>query len=203
MVFADDFTTFDVKLDQLLASKRALAGDMLNGTSDVGPGEFVIEDVVPDSGDGAFSAAITLSDVLRMEWDCFECLIAAVWQKKNYKMVYRTPQHDDGVDVVAINGTSGVLIQCKTSGSDEVALSWDAVKEVVAGEAAYRMRHPGVSFKKVCITNQFFNNTAMTHARLNDVELLSQPHLAELLQKFPVSILDVEKLLFAEWEDFA
>jgi hypothetical protein len=61
------------------------------------------------------------------------------------------------------------------------------------------MRHPGVSFKKVCITNQFFNNTAMTHAGLNNVELLDQNHLAELLKKFPVTMLNVEKLLFAEW----
>ena len=67
VVFADDFTTFDVKLDQLLTSKRALAGDMLNGTGDVGPGEFAIEDVVPDSGDRAFSEGITLNDALRME----------------------------------------------------------------------------------------------------------------------------------------
>jgi hypothetical protein len=200
VVFADDFTTFDVKLDQLLTSKRALAGDMLNGTGDVGPGEFAIEDVVPDPGDGAFSAAITLNDALRMEWDYFECLIAAMWQKQSYKTVYRTPQHDDGVDVVAISGTAGVLIQCKTCSLDEAALSWDAVKEVVAGEAAYRMRHPGVSFKKVCITNQFFNSTAMTHAGLNNVELLNQTHLAEFLQQFPITMLNVEKLLFAEWE---
>jgi hypothetical protein len=95
---------------------------MLNGTGEVEPGEFAIEDVVPDVGDGAFSAAITLNDVLRMEWGYFECLIAAIWQKQNYKMVYRTPQHDDGVDVVAINGPAGVLIQCKTCGLDEGAL---------------------------------------------------------------------------------
>ena len=199
VVFADDFTTFDVKLDQLLTSKRALAGDMLNGTGDVGPGEFAIEDVVPNSDDGVFSAAIALNDALRMDWDYFECLIAAMWQKQNYKTVYRTPQHDDGVDVVAISGSAGVLIQCKTSSLDEASLGWDAVKEVVAGEAAYRLRHPGISFRKVCITNQFFNNTAVTHAALNNVELLSQTHLDELLRQFPVSMLDVEKLLFAEW----
>ena len=199
VAFADDFTTFDVKLDQLLTYKRALAGDMLNGTGDVAPGEFAIEDVVPDSGDGAFSAAITLNDALRMEWDYFECLIAAMWQKQGYKTVYRTPQHDDGVDVVAINGSDGVLIQCKTCGSDEALLSWDAVKEVVAGEAAYRMRHPGVAFCKICITNQCFNGTAKTHADLNSVKLLDQTQLAQLLKEFPVTMLDVEKLVFAEW----
>jgi hypothetical protein len=203
VVFADDFTTFDVKLDQLLAAKRALAEDMLNGTGDVGPGDFALEDVVPESTDGPFSATVTLNDVLRMEWGYFECLVAAIWQKQGYKTVYRTPQHDDGVDVVAIKGSAGVLLQCKSCGSDETSLSWDAVKEVVAGEAAYRMRHPGVAFKKVCVTNQFFNNTAKTHAELNNVELLNQTNLAELLRQFPVTILDVERLVFAEWTSSA
>ena len=48
VVYADDFTTFEVKLDQLLSAKRALAGDMLNGTGEVTPGDFAIEDVIPD-----------------------------------------------------------------------------------------------------------------------------------------------------------
>jgi len=198
-VYADDFTTFDVKLDQLLAAKRALAGDMLNGSGDVRPGDFTLEDVAPGADDGAFFAPVTLDDALRMEWDYFECLIAAIWQKRGYKTVYRTPQHDDGVDVVAISGSVGVLLQCKSCGADEAFLGWDAVKEVVAGEAAYRMRHPGVAFQKLCITNQFFNNTATTHADLNNVELLRQTHLSELLKEFPVTMLDVEKLLYAEW----
>jgi Restriction endonuclease/Helicase conserved C-terminal domain len=199
VVFADDFTTFDVKLDQLLAAKRALAGDMLNGTGDIGPGEIAIEDMVPDSSDGAFSTAITLNDALRMKWDYFECLIAALWQKQNYKTVYRTPHHDDGVDVVAIKASMGILIQCKSCGLDDASLSWDAVKEVIAGEAVYRMQHPGISFKKVCITNQFFNSTAAARAGLNNVDLLDQTHLAEFLRQFPVTMLDVEKILFAEW----
>lgn len=200
VVYADDFTTFDIKLDQLLAAKRALAGDMLNGTGDVGPGDFALEDVVPDAGEGAFSATVTLNEALRMEWDYFECLIAAIWQKRGYKTVYRTPQHDDGVDVVAITGSVGVLLQCKSCSTDETFLSWDAVKEVIAGEAAYRMRHPGVAFQKLCITNQFFNSTAKTHADLNNVELLSQTNLAKILEEFPVTLLDVERLLYAEWE---
>lgn len=46
-VAADDFTTFDVKLDHLLGRKRELAGDMLNGAGDIGLGEFVIEELQP------------------------------------------------------------------------------------------------------------------------------------------------------------
>jgi hypothetical protein len=200
VVHADDFTTFDVKLDQLLSAKRELAGDMLNGTGEVSPRDFAIEDVIPDSGDGALSMPVTLGDALRMKWDYFECLVAAIWQKQGYKTVYLTPQQDDGVDVVAITGSAGALLQCKSCGLDDASLSWDAVKEVVAGEAAYRLRHPGVIFEKICITNQSFNSTAQKHADLNNVELLGQPQLAALLDRFPVTMLEVERLRYAEWE---
>jgi hypothetical protein len=46
-VAADDFKTFDVKLDELLERKRALAGDMLNGTGEIGAREFDIEELRP------------------------------------------------------------------------------------------------------------------------------------------------------------
>lgn len=47
-VSAPDFKTFDLKLDELLASKRALAGDMLNGTGEIGSGEFDLEKLRPE-----------------------------------------------------------------------------------------------------------------------------------------------------------
>jgi hypothetical protein len=201
IVYADDFKTFDVKLDELLTAKRSLAGDMLNGAGDVKPGDFAVEDIIPGADSVAFSATLSLDDALGMEWDYFECLIAAIWQKKGFQNVYRTPRHDDGVDVVAITGKVGILIQCKSCGADGGALGWDAVKEVVSGEAAYRQRHPGVNFQRVCVTNQSFNSTASIHADLNNVELLSQKHLLKLLEEFPVRMLDVERFLYTEWTE--
>jgi len=40
-------------------------------------------------------------------------------------------------------------------------LGWDAVKEVVTGDAYYRRRHSNIHFERVCITNQFFNGHAV------------------------------------------
>jgi SNF2-related domain/Helicase conserved C-terminal domain len=40
VVVAEDFVTFDERLDQLLERKRKLSQDMLNGCGDVGPAEF-------------------------------------------------------------------------------------------------------------------------------------------------------------------
>lgn len=46
-VSAADFKTFDVKLDELLERKRALAGDMLNGTGEIGARDFDVNELRP------------------------------------------------------------------------------------------------------------------------------------------------------------
>lgn len=199
VVAADDFTTFDVKLDQLLERKRSLAGDMLNGASDISVSDFKVEDVVPASEVAIFDERITLDDAMRMDWRHFEGLAAGLWSKMGYDIVYCTPgSNDNGVDVVAIKGNKGVLIQAKTSSSDDRALNWDTVKEVVAGEAFYRRRHPGVQFKKVGLTNQRFNSQAHENAILNYVQLMDQKDLSELLKKYALTMLDVERMIYSD-----
>jgi len=199
VVFADDFTTFDVKLDQLLAYKRGLAEDMLNGSGDVNPGDFNLADVVPEAEGKNIDERITLELALRMSWQHFECLAGALWNKRGYDC-YRTPgANDNGVDVVALAGSRGQLIQAKSSGLDGATLGWEAVKDVVTGEAFYRRRHPSTTFDKVCLTNQFFNRQAHENATLNSVELLDQTHLAGMLEEHEVTMLQVERMLFAEW----
>jgi HJR/Mrr/RecB family endonuclease len=92
-----------------------------------------------------------------MGWQHFECLVGALWSKQGYDC-YRTPgTNDNGVDIVALSGRKGQLVQAKTSGTDGAMLGWEAVKDVVTGEAFYQRRHPDIDFDKVCITNQFFN----------------------------------------------
>ena len=49
-VAADDFETFDVKLDRLLNEKRSLANDMLNGTGSISAEEFGLETQVMQAG---------------------------------------------------------------------------------------------------------------------------------------------------------
>jgi SNF2 family DNA or RNA helicase len=197
VVAADDFTTFDVKLDQLLERKRSLAGDMLNGCPDVSASDFRLEDVVPGDLAHDIDEVVTLDIAMRMEWRHFEGLAAALWSKRGFDTVYCTPaSNDNGVDVVAIRGSYGELVQTKSSASDGRLLGWDAVNEVVAGEAFYLRRHPGVKFKKVGLTNQFFNAGAHEKASLNSVELLDQSNLSDLLSSHRVTMLEVERILY-------
>ena len=204
VVAADDFTTFDVKLDQLLAQKRLLAEDMLNGSCDISPGDLDPAGLAPaEAGDFA-DEMLTLDDVLRLNPRHFEGFVAALWQKKGYRWVQRTPDsHDDGVDVVAITEQDGELVQCKSSTVDEGEVSWDAIKDVVAGEAAYRARFPGVDFAKACATNQYFNEYAIRHAEHNKVELYDQKRLVELMNMTPVTMLDVERHIYVSWDQAA
>lgn len=199
VVVADDFMTFDVKLDRLLSDKRALAEDMLNGAGDVGPGDFNIIDVIPRGEIDGLDERITLDLAVQMEWQYLECLASLLWSKQGFRC-YRTPaSRDNGVDVVAINGDQGVLIQVKSSGIAGNQLNWDAVKEVVAGAAFYQRAHPGVIFAKMAITNQFFNTQAKELAALNRATLLDQRRLGELLEAYPTTMLEVEKELHSAW----
>lgn len=200
VVNADDFVTFDVKLDQLLSKKRELANDMLNGAGDLNPGDFAIADVVPGASVDALEELVDIDLCMRMDWRLFEGLAAAIWMKKGYEICYCTPgSNDQGVDVVAISGNQGVLIQTKTSSNERTKLGWETVKDVVAGEAYYRRKHPNVEFKKVGLTNQYFNEQAIQQAVLNDVELLDQSSLETLLLKHPITMLDIERLIYADW----
>jgi hypothetical protein len=69
----------------------------------------------------------------------------------------------------------------------------------VAGEAAYKKHHPGIAFEKVGATNQCFNKSAKEQADLNNVKLLEQEGLADLLARYEVTTMEVEKILYPQW----
>ena len=174
---------------------------MLNGSGDLTPNEFEITDVIPGGNAEEIQERIDLELAMRMDWRHFEGLAAVLWNKQGYDLCYCTPSsNDQGVDVVAISGYQGVLIQTKTSSKEGVKLGWETVKDVVGGEAFYRRQHPNVNFRKIGLTNQYFNSQACEQADLNGVELVDQTGLEELLDKFPVTMLELERLLYAEWE---
>ena len=186
VVVADDFITFDAKLHRLLEWKRSLSGDMLNGVGDLSGNDFA--DLEEPGGATAFdNAPVSAMDLVSMAPDAFEKFCSALWGKQGYQTYLTPATGDGGIDVVAIKNRAGILIQCKTSSISGQALGWDAVKEVVAGAAAYEIKHSGVTFKKVAVTNQRFNSSATEQAHLNGVDLVDCSILEEMLKKYPVS----------------
>lgn len=196
VVRAEDFVTFDVKLDQLLSRKRELATDMLNGSGDLGTNDFDIGDVVPPGEAEGINPRIDIGTTNSMSGRYFEGLVAALWAKQGHGMVLLTPHAGDhGVDVVIIAGEQGMLIQAKQSTRDDARLGWDAVRDVVGGEAHYRRRFPNIEFQKYVITNQRFNGDAHAQAEKNQVLLIERSKLEDMLEKYPVNMIDVERQL--------
>lgn len=200
VVVAEDFLTFDAKLDTLLEWKRGLSTDMLNGTGELRPSDF--GDLgAPDGGNAFGEEFITPDDLGALDADAFEAFCALLWSKMGYRKTRRTPKSGDGgVDVVAISGKVGVLIQCKSSSVEGKELGWEAVKDVVAGAAGYAARFPGVRFSLVAVTNRRFNGTARAQAALNHVELIDFDGLVERLREKPVKRGELASHLFEGWE---
>jgi Holliday junction resolvase len=191
LTVAKDFKTFDVKLDELLSLKRALATDMLRGAGGLSSMDFDLRDIAPEGARHLNDEPITPEVLERMAPRFFEGFIAALWRKRGFARVELTPQSDAGVDVIALRGATGALIQCKSSARQGAKLGWEAVKEVVGGTAIYSEHYPGVTFSRICVTNQFFNATAHDRAKANGVAIVEQDELLSLLQKHPLTKLDV------------
>lgn len=192
-VAADDFDTFEVRLDQLLKKKAGLAGStlddgalvaMLNGTGQdatftelVGGGE---------DGEGLPKRYLTMDDVDRMDGLSFEVFCSLLWCKRGFQSEVTAKRGGDGgIDVIALRGREGEILQCKSSINREVG--WDAIKEVTAGAARYQARFAGTRLRKVAVTNQAFTRGAIIQAEANSVELVTRKRLSEFLGVHPLT----------------
>ena len=126
-----------------------------------------------------------------MDWFRFEVLCRLLWSKAGYS-AWLTPKRggDGGVDIVALKGREGELVQCKSSANAE--LGWDAIKEVAAGAASYQAQYPSARFRRVAVTNRSFNGAARHQSEMNRVSLIERPDLEELMAQRPVSNLEFE-----------
>jgi HJR/Mrr/RecB family endonuclease len=199
VVVAPDFLTFDAKLDKLLDRKRALSTDMLNGSGDVSPADFGDLEA-PDGGNAFGEDPLTSEDIPSLGPDAFEAFCALLWSKQGFTKTIKTARvGDGGVDIVAIHGAKGELIQCKSSGSEGRELGWEAIKDVAAGSPAYAARYPNVRFNLVAATNRRFNQAAREQAQTLHVRLVDGDELARMLEATPTKRGELNRFLMSGW----
>ncbi|WP_228536350.1 restriction endonuclease [Noviherbaspirillum malthae] len=138
-----------------------------------------------------------MDDVDRMDGFSFEVFCCVLWAKRKYQTTVTNKRGGDGgIDVVALKGKEGELLQCKSSINADVG--WDAIKEVTAGAAKYQARFAGTLFRKVAVTNQAFTKGAVSQGQANSVELVTRDRLAELLGANPITNYEFDEALL-EW----
>jgi hypothetical protein len=199
-VVADGFDTFEVRLDQLLKKKASLAGstlddgalvDMLNGT---GQDATFTELVGGGDGEALPKRYLTMDDVDRMDGLSFEIFCSLLWCKRGFQSEVTAKRGGDGgIDVIALRGREGEILQCKSSINREVG--WDAIKEVTAGAARYQARFAGTHLRKVAVTNQAFTRGAIAQAEANCVELVTRQRLSEYLGAHPLTNHEFDEAL--------
>lgn len=203
-VVTPSFKTFEVRLDELLKRKAALAGSTLDGLplgsltsmlNGSGSDATFIELVGADGeGQAVPDKKLTMDDVDRMDGFSFEVFCCLLWSKRGYQSSLTVKRGGDGgVDVVALKGAEGELIQCKSSINPQVG--WDAIKEVTTGAARYQARFLGTKFHKIAVTNQSFTANAAEHANGNKVELITRKQLEVFLFEFPIFNLEFDSAL--------
>lgn len=192
VIVSDSYPTFDVRLDELLRRKAGLADATIGGSSMEsmlnGSGRDVsFTELFGDtrSGEAAAKRYLTIDDVDRMDGFRFEVLCQMLWTRAGFT-AQLTPKRrgDGGIDVVALRGREGELLQCKSSVNADVG--WDAVKEVTAGAAKYQERFAGTQFRRVAVTNQRFTRGAHEQAEANMVRLVERSELEQLLSRHPL-----------------
>ena len=196
------YNTFEMRLDQLLKGKEALAnttidGDdlsqMLNGSlGDVSLTELIASD--DTSTTMTPPRFLNITDIDQLDGNSFEAFTALLLSKKGFQaQVTDKRRGDGGIDVIAVKSDNGLLVQCKSSLSTN--LGWDAIKEVVGGASRYQLNMPGIKFKKLAITNQRFNANAADQAAINHVELIERPQIEDALQQYPITDTELDEFL--------
>lgn len=123
----------DRPLALVMSAELCVTRWILGGRRNAYSPEFKCEEIAECGGEGRcfggkgrcfmgptpLSCIITRWDLEDLEPDAFEAFCAILWSKLGYARTVRTPHRGDGgVDVVAISGKTGVLIQCKSSSVD-------------------------------------------------------------------------------------
>ena len=193
-IVADDFITFEDKLDRLMTVKSELAGDMLDGVG----ADIAVSDLFPTGGPNGETRSlddiVDIKYVDQLDGDSFEVFCKHLFGLSELRSeITEKGRGDGGVDVVVIkNDGTGMLVQCKHTSTSE--LGWDAVKEIAAGSPAYQAKYSRIRFERVAICNKRFNSTAKEQANILGVRLIERSEIEKMLESAKIlkRVLDEE-----------
>ena len=192
-----EFQTFDVILHELLERKRQLSQGTLFPTerAEVRPVD-ILEGLRPTQPEHLSIPPLTIEDVDRLEPRFFEAFVAALFDRKGYRVSLTPYSGDKGADVIAHSHqgeTSGLLIQVKQR-QEEGKPGSDAVNEIIAAKPFYEEKY-GTTFQPMVITNREFTKEARQLSRANQVQMYERKWLIQSLEEYPVTWENINVLL--------
>ena len=179
--------------------KMELAGDMLDGVGSDITGSALMPDSGPMGVTLDLNKLVDINRVDTLDGTTFEIFCELLFGSfPNNSYITSKHKGDGGIDFVVIgNDKKGIIGQCKFTTQD--VLGWDAVKEVAAGSPAYQIKHPGILFEKVAVTNKRFNATAIEQAQILGVKLIERSELIHLLSKKQIKQVELDEAIFKKF----
>lgn len=186
-IISPEFETFEAKLHTLISKKRDLGKDMLNGVGELSVAEVAAGLATPAGEVINVSQKVMPEDLSSISAANFEKLISELLKQQGYQSEVVGRAGDHGVDVWAVRGNSGYLVQCKST-TRESGIGIKGINDVVGGAAHYRAKDKETQFTLVVATNGRFNKTAIDHAnnQPETVELWDSSYLLDLLNTYDV-----------------
>ena len=193
MAIADDFRSFDLILDELLARKKALAASTLYPTEQI---ELKLDETYSsvfglhtEGNTEGQVLPLSISDIYSLQPLLFEAYIAALYSKKGF-ITHLTPNSNDkGVDVIAFKDGENYLIQAKQSKS---LIGNNGVQEIAAAKNYFDKKF-GIDFKLILLSNNDFTSAAELLAKPNRINLVNRLLLEKMIADNGVTIQDVHK----------
>jgi HJR/Mrr/RecB family endonuclease len=193
MAIADDFRSFDLILDELLARKKALAASTLYPTEQI---ELKLDETYSsvfglhtEGNTEGQVLPLSISDIYTLQPLLFEAYIAALYSKKGF-ITHLTPNSNDkGVDVIAFKDGENYLIQAKQSKS---MIGNNGVQEIAAAKNYFDKKF-GIDFKLILLSNNDFTSAAELLAKPNRINLVNRLLLEKMIVDNGVTIQDVYK----------
>ena len=132
-----------------------------------------------DSGESPF---ISIQNIDKLDGYQFEYVLKFLFEKMGYNVENTPLAGDQGADLILNRFNEKIVVQAKCY-SDKVTNK--AVQEVVASIAQYNAN------KGIVITNNEFTASAIELASANSIELINRDILVKLLNKYPISKVEL------------
>jgi len=187
MAVANEFTSFDLILDELLARKKALASSTLYPTEQVELNKEETFNNVFGFNTSSSVKPLAIRDVATLQPHLFEAFVAALYTKQGFKTHLTPYSNDKGVDVVAFKDNENYLIQAKQS---KDLIGNTGVQEIAAAKKYFDDKF-NLDFKLILLSNNNFTSSAELLAKPNNVSLINKLRFESMINDNNVSIQDI------------
>jgi HJR/Mrr/RecB family endonuclease len=189
MAVTDGFKAFDVILDELLRTKRALSAGVLFPTeaAEVELATLFDQVMQTEAGQGA-GVPMQMDDVDALTPSLFEAFVCLLWQRQGYTVSLTPQSADKGADVVALGADTNLLIQIKHSRGGNVG---DAAVGEILKSRGYYSKMFGAEFELAIATNVGITGPAVQSAEYSNVRTYVRADIERLAQRYGVTLAEV------------